>query len=107
MFASLNNTTMTIEKGTSDYQQATSLANELQRVAAYDKWNNSILKDIAYEPFFNFIEEVEKVNGFASQVAATIKSKMSAFNNQIAYVSPKQAWVLACAAIENNIKFNF
>jgi len=43
------------------------------------------------------------LNVFASNVAKTIDEKCTYPSFKIANMSSKQAWILACAAIENNI----
>lgn len=91
-----------LEKGTEQYKKAQNLANRIQRVAGYERWNNNSLYNLFHEPFYRFISDVKKLGVFASEIAKTIEAGS---NNRfkIANVSSKQAWILACAAIENNI----
>jgi hypothetical protein len=95
-----------ITKGTTEYTAAQELANKIQRVASYERWNNNTLFNLYFDPFANFLTEIEKVEGFASQVAKTIEEKMNPYGNKVANVSSKQAWIIACTAVENNITLN-
>ena len=101
----INQLTLTnmITKGTADYKRAQDLANELQTVAAYQRWNNNSMFKLFFDPFYRLINEVKDLGVFASQVAETIDSKCNPYGYKIANLSSKQAWILACAAIENNV----
>ena len=94
-----------ITKGTSEYKKAQKLANLLTAVAAYERFNNASSFNLMFEPFYRFIRVIKELGTFASQVANTIDEKCNPFGFCIARLSSKQAWVLACAAIENNIEF--
>ena len=96
---------MALVKGTADYKKAQELANEIVRVAGYQRKNNSTLFDLYFDPFFSFIMKIKNLGVFASKIAETIDSQANPFGYQIARVSDKQAWILACAAVENNIEF--
>ena len=90
-------------KGTENYKKAQTLANELVRVASYERWNNNSLFELFYDRMGDFLDKIKELNCFAAQVATTIESKMNPYGFKIANVSSKQAWILACASIENNI----
>lgn len=94
-----------ITKGTEDYKKAQNLANEIQRTAAYERWNNNSSFNLYFEPLGWFLEKVEKLDVFASQVAHTVGESMNPYGFCIARMSSKQAWILACAAVENGIEF--
>jgi hypothetical protein len=96
-----------ITKGTPQYTAAQKVANELQAYAATNRWNQNSRFDAAYEAVGRLVHEVKKVGGFAAQVCESIDKTMSPFGKQVAFVSSKQAWIIACAAVENNIEFNF
>jgi hypothetical protein len=93
-----------ITKGTEDYKRAQNLANEIKLYANTDVNNRSFF-EIAFNKLSTLLDSVIKLNVFASNVAKTIDSKMNPYNRQVAFVSDKQVWVIACAAIENNIEF--
>lgn len=93
-----------ITKGTEDYKRAQNLANEIKLYANTDVNNRSFF-EIAFNKLSTLLDSVIKLNVFASNVAKTIDKKMNPYNRQVAFVSDKQVWVIACAAIENNIEF--
>lgn len=97
---------MALVKGTADYKKAQNLANEITRVAGYQRWNNNTLFNLYFDPFFRFIMEIKNLGVFASKIAETIDSQANPYGYQIARVSDKQAWILACAAVENNINLD-
>ena len=92
-----------ITKGTAEYAQAQKLANKLVDFANTENTNS------AYTLFFNkigaFLAKIEKTEGFASQVAKTCSAWQMKNWTKSANISSKQAWILACCAIENNIEF--
>ena len=79
------------------------LANELVKIASYERWNNNSLFELFYDRMGDFLDKIKELNCFAAQVATTIESKMNPYGFKIANISSKQAWILACASIENNI----
>lgn len=97
---------MALVKGTADYKKAQNLANEITRIAGYQRWNNNTLFDLYFNPFYRFIMKIKNLGVFASKIAETIDSQANPFGYQIARVSDKQAWILACAAVENNINLD-
>lgn len=79
------------------------MADELVALANVScKYNRSYC-DIAANQLGSFIAKMRNVAGFASQIAATVDKSLNAYGSQVAYISAKQAWVLANAAIENGI----
>lgn len=96
---------MAIVKGTADYKKAQEMANEITREAQTSKRYNSSYFDIAFGRVGQLIFKVEKLGTFASKIAETIESTMNPYGFQVARISDKQAWIIACAAVENNIEF--
>lgn len=92
-----------VTKGTENYKKAQILANELVRIASYERWNNNSLFELFYDRMGDFLDKIKELNCFAAQVATTIESKMNPYGFKIANISSKQAWILACASIEKNI----
>ena len=92
-----------LQKGSEQYRAAQKLANEIQQIANYERWNNNNSYKLHFDPFYRFLNEIIKLNVFASNVAKTIDEKCTYPSFKIANMSSKQAWILACAAIENNI----
>lgn len=92
-----------VTKGTENYKKAQILANELVKIASYERWNNNSLFELFYDRMGDFLDKIKELNCFAAQVATTIESKMNPYGFKIANISSKQAWILACASIENNI----
>ena len=76
------------------YASTTPFGMRFQGRSAYDD---------AERYFYQFINKIVALEGtFASQVAQTVRSKTP--DNRIAWVSDKQAWILACAAVDNGIE---
>jgi hypothetical protein len=96
-----------ITKGTSEYQAAQKLANDLIAIASKERWNNNTSFKLYFDPLGSFLNQIEKLNIFASQIAKTVGDNMDPYGFKIANLSSKQAWILACAAIENNITEQF
>ena len=92
-----------VTKGTENYKKYQILANELVRIASYERWNNNSLFELFYDRMGDFLDKIKELNCFAAQVATTIESKMNPYGFKIANISSKQAWILACASIEKNI----
>lgn len=92
-----------IVKGTEQYKAASKLANEIKNLSNVDKIYNRSYHEIAFNNLGSFLEKIKKTEGFASKVATTINSSMNPYNRLVAIISDKQAWILACCAIENNI----
>lgn len=93
-----------IKKGTEDYKKAQKLANELVEIANYERWNDNTMFNIMFNPFALFLDKIIETDTFASKIAKTVSDKMNPYGYKIANVSQKQAWILACCAIENDIK---
>lgn len=94
-----------ITKGTAEYKQAQELANSIQKYAEVDRWNNNSFFEIAFNKLGAFIGQIQKLEGFAAQIANTIDKTMNPYGRKVANVSSKQAWILAVAAVKNNINF--
>lgn len=73
------------------------------KMASYERWNNNSLFELFYDRMGDFLDKIKELNCFAAQVATTIESKMNPYGFKIANIGSKQAWILACASIENNI----
>jgi len=94
-----------IEKGNKYYKQAQHIANKLAMYAETDRWNNNSFFDIAFEEVSRVIDQVKETNHFAAKIANTVTEKMNPYNKKVAFISSKQAWIMACAMVENNISF--
>jgi hypothetical protein len=94
-----------LTKGTKEYNEASELAKKIERYSSFHIQFNSSMYKIAFNDLGYFISQIQKLNVFASQIATTIDNQMmSAHNGEtVARISSKQAWILACAAIESNI----
>lgn len=42
-------------------------------------------------------------DGFAAKIAETVDKTMNPYGKKVAFISDKQSWILAVAAVENNI----
>lgn len=88
-----------------NYAAKQTVARKIEDYASTDRCYNNSFYEIAFNDFGKFIAEVMKLDIFAAKVAATIDKSMNPYNRRVANVSSKQAWVLACAAVENGIEF--
>jgi hypothetical protein len=50
-----------------------------------------------------FISKVQATDGFAAKIAETVDKTMNPYGKKVAFISDKQSWILAVAAVENNI----
>lgn len=48
-------------------------------------------------------ETVQATDGFAAKIAETVDKTMNPYGKKVAFISDKQSWILAVAAVENNI----
>lgn len=92
-------------KGTPEYKKAQEIANAIQDYAATDRWNNNSFFEIAFNRLGAFIGKIQDLEVFAAQIANTIDKTMNPYGRKVANISSKQAWILAVAAVENNINF--
>ena len=83
---------------TTDYSKKQIVANEIVRLASVSRVS-SINYDYATDKLAAFLEKVMKLDVFAAQVATTVYNNCGHGYN-VANVSSKQAWIIACAAIE-------
>lgn len=92
-----------LQKGSQQYKQAQKLANELKDMAGTDRWNNNSYFETAFNALSQFINKIRKIDGFAAKVAETVDKTMNPYGKRVASISDKQIWILAAAAVENNI----
>jgi hypothetical protein len=60
--------------------------------------------EMCYEKLATALENVMKLQGFASQVATSVNNNMNPNRSKMVAISSKQAWIIACAMVENNIE---
>ena len=77
--------------------------SELKDMAGTDRWNNNSYFDIAFNALGQFISKVQATDGFAAKIAETVDKTMNPYGKKVAFISDKQSWILAVAAVENNI----
>lgn len=92
-----------ITKGTREYKKAQDYANTIQ-MAAQVKRTEGFWFTTNFDKLGSFLQSIIELNIFASQVAKTIDNSLNPYGYQVANISSKQAWILACAAVENNIE---
>lgn len=92
-----------LQKGSSEYKQAQSIANEIKSLADTDRWNNNSYFGIAFNALGQFISKVQATDGFAAKIAETVDKTMNPYGKKVAFISDKQSWILAVAAVEYNI----
>ena len=91
-----------VTKGSSDYKKAQELANEIQSVSSVKRTEGQ-WHELSFNKMGNFLQSIINLNVFASNIATTVDKSMNPYGYQVANISSKQAWILACAAVENNI----
>lgn len=94
-----------LQKGSADYRKAQIIANNLQSLASNNRWSNNSYFEIAMAQFSKIVYSVIDIEGFAGEVAKTVENSMG--GNYVARCSSKQAWIIACAAVENGKEFDF
>lgn len=94
------NTNMSLIKGSENYKKAQSLANNIVWISSltrgYKKYDDYMAD------FENFIYKIESLGVFASDIAKSVEATLDK-DYRMARVSEKQSWIIACAAVENNI----
>lgn len=90
-----------------NYEMKQKIARRIKIYAAETPFGMRFRGRSAYDSdwmyFYQFVKKIIALEGtFASQVAQTVNSKTP--DNRIAWVSDKQAWILACAAVDNGIE---
>lgn len=90
---------------TNDYKAKQTIARKIEDYAKTERWNNNSFFPIAFEELGQFIYAITKLDCFAAKVAETVDKSMNPYGFKVANVSSKQAWILACAAVENGIEF--
>ncbi len=87
-----------LQKGTENYKKAQRFADILESCGLsrnfYD--NNDWFFD-------QVIRDVKSLNCFAAEIAKTISAGMEKY--KYPRVSSKQAWILACACVENGLDY--
>ena len=96
---------MTTANNTNDYKEKQTVARKIEDYANTERWNNHSYFPIAFDELGKLITIISKLDCFAAKVAETIDKTMDPYGFKVANVSSKQAWILACAAVENNIAF--
>lgn len=94
----------TIVKGTPEYLTAQKMANELQSWAEKTRMNDTSYFNLGVDVLNAFLNKVIALDVFASKVATSVSATIDVFGYKVAKLSSKQAWILACAAVENNIE---
>lgn len=84
------------------YKSTQNLAEYIKMFSLRQRVNQQTFEQ-HFDKFGYFLEQIKNLDTFASKVAETVEKSMNVCGRQIAFVSSKQAWVLACAAVENNI----
>jgi hypothetical protein len=93
-----------LQKGTENYKKAQKIANDLI-------WSSEVTKissmefEMYFEKISRFLLSIKNTNTFGSKIAETIDNAMEPYSYQVAKISDKQAWILACTAVENNIEY--
>jgi len=95
-----------ITKGTEEYKRAGEIANEIVKRSSYERWNANTMFKLYFELIGALLNNVIEKGGFAAQVAESVEKSMNPYGFKIANCSSKQAWIIACSIVENNINYN-
>lgn len=95
-----------LTKGSKEYKMAQRIANKLEDYASVERIKQSGWFMDAFYNVEDFLNDIKKLNVFASEIAKTVANSMDRWGDtfKVARISSKQAWILACAAVENNIE---
>ena len=94
---------------TEQTNQAKKVANTLEYVSNLNEWNDNHYWNLYYNDVYRFLMEIQKLDCFAANVAKTVYDRAESWAKQtrrsvMPKLSSKQAWCIACAAVENNIE---
>lgn len=92
-----------LTKGSEDYKKAQKIANDFTDWSKTQRWNDSSYFPIAFENLGWALTVIEKTETFAAKIAETVDKTMESHGYQVAYLSSKQAWILACCVVENGL----
>lgn len=93
-----------LQKDTEEYKKAQKIANDLI-------WSSQITKissmefEMYFEKISRFLISIKNTNTFGSKIAETIDNTMEPYSYQVAKISEKQSWIIACTAVENDIEY--
>lgn len=93
-----------ITKGTENYSKAQQIANDLTRLADFNK-NYNTSYGMYEEKISLFFMQIRNKGGFAAQVIDTVEKSLGRHTDRLMWISSKQSWIIACSAVENNITF--
>lgn len=94
-----------IQRGSKEYKRAQEIARNLENDARLDKWNNASRWERKGDALGEFLRSMMDIEAFAAKVAETIYGTLYGSDARLAMMSSKQAWILACAAVENDINY--
>lgn len=87
-----------ITKGTENYKKAQAMANT---------FTDACMDKAHYDRFGMYlemaVEDVKKLDCFAAQIAKTLDDAITKYG--MPRISNKQAWILACACVENGYDY--
>lgn len=90
---------------TNNYNETKKLASKIEDMAKESKYNLQMYT-IKSDALSHFLRKIMQLDAFAAKVAETVE-KQCGYGFYVAKVSSKQAWCIACAAVENNIELNW
>ncbi len=88
---------MTTQNNTAEIQN---VANALVKIAYTNKWNQNSIYQVYLEKLARLLFPIRDNGGVAGEVAATVIKSLDNAKGQLAYISSKQAYILATAAVE-------
>lgn len=97
---------------TEQTNKAKEIARALEYAAGLNEWNNNHYWNLYYNPIYRLLIDVMQLDAFGAQVAKSVYDRAESFakvcrRSVMPKCSSKQAWCIACAAVENNVSMEF
>ena len=76
------------------------VANALVKMSYTNKWNQNSIYQLYLEKLARLLFTIRDNGGLAGEIATSVINTLDNAKGQLAYISSKQAFVLATAAVE-------
>ena len=89
-----------MENSTIDTAKVSAIATSLVKMANTNKWNQNTIYQIYLEKLARLLFSIKDNGGLAGEIATTVISSLDRAKGNLAFISSKQAFVLATAAVQ-------